>query len=464
MLTAISIEEGGRFYGKNHSSSGEHDLRCVRGAHQRISARSVPNKEDHRGGEENMKFLKQFDRDYWMYWMASAVSMAASNILQYILSLYVLEISGSAILFASMLSITILPRLFLTPLAGVMADRIRKITLMSWIVLGEAAVLGVYALLESQFHMGIIWIYALVVILEIGEVFYDGASAAILPELVPLDQVKDAISVSKVDDGVVVVASPMAAALIFSTIPIHWAFAIVALLNFLAFIMQRCIRTKYETERGTNIKKPSVWQDFWQGVSYIRQDSFLRGFIVVLPMANLFFSATFSVSVMVLLRERFNLSAYAYGLYCSITSSMSIIVPLMAVPIVKKYNIRRIYAVCTSLIAAEIGAIALAAYLGVNGHIPVMASVAAITILDCMTIAEAMPMQMSASAMVQTSVKKELLGRVTSTIKMISIASIALGDMLFGLLNDMTMVWFPILIGAIGIGAASIAYRKIAQT
>ena len=70
-----------------------------------------------------------------------------------------------ATLFASMLSIIVLPRLFLTPVAGVMADRIRKIKLMSWIVLGEAVVLGIYALLGSRVSMGIVWIYALVVIL-----------------------------------------------------------------------------------------------------------------------------------------------------------------------------------------------------------------------------------------------------------------------------------------------------------
>ena len=410
-----------------------------------------------------MKLIKQFDRDYWLYWAASAVSMAASNILQYILSLYVLEITGSATLFASMLSIIILPRLFLTPVAGVMADRIRKIKLMSWIVLGEAAVLGIYALLGSRFSMGIVWIYALVVILEAGEVFYDGASAAILPELVPPDKIKDAISISKVDDGVVVVASPMVAALIYSTISLSWAFAIVALLNFLAFVMQRCIRTKYEAEDKPGEKKLTVWQDFKQGLCYIRRDSFLRGFIMVLPLVNTFFSATFSVSVMVLLREHFEISAYAYGLYCSITSSMSMIVPLFAVPIVKKYPVQRIFAVCTSLIAVEIGVIALMAYLGANGHIPVMARVAAITVLDCMTIAEAMPMQMSSAAIVQTGVKKELLGRVTSVIKMVSIASVAVGDMIFGVLNDVTAVWFPILVGAVGIGFASVIYRKIAQ-
>ena len=93
-----------------------------------------------------------------------------------------------------------------------------------------------------------------------------------------------------------------------------------------------------------------------------------------------------------------------------------------------------------------------------------MACVAAITVLDCMTIAEAMPMQMSSAAIVQTGVKKELLGRVTSVIKMVSIASVAVGDMIFGVLNDVTVVWFPILVGAAGIGLASIAYRKIVRT
>lgn len=386
--------------------------------------------------------------------------MAASNILQYILSLYVLEITGSATLFASMLSIIIIPRLFLTPMAGVMADRTRKISLMSWIVLGEAVVLGAYSLLGNWFSMEIGWIYALVLLLEAGEVFYDGASAAILPELVPPDKIKDAISVSKVDDGVVVVAAPMAAALIYSNVSIQWAFAVVAVLNFSAFVMQRHTRTKYEVEHKQAAQKPSVWQDFKQGLGYIRQDSFLRRFVIVLPLGNTFFSATFSVSVMVLLRERFELSAYAYGLYCSITSSMSMIVPLLAVPIVKKYPAQRVYTTCISLIAAEIAAISLMAFLGVNGHIPVMVSVAAITVLDCMTIAEAIPMQMSSSAMIQTGVKKELLGRVTSVIRMVSIAATALGDMLFGVLNDVTVVWFPILVGALGVGVVSFLYRK----
>ena len=408
-----------------------------------------------------MSVLKKFDRNYWLYWIASAVSMAASNILQYILSLYVLELTGSATLFASMLSLIMIPRLLLTPLSGVLADRMRKIRLMSWVVLGEAAVLAVYALLSAFFSVKLGWIYLLVIVLEIGEIFYDGSAAAILPELVPQDAVKDAISLSKIDDGIVVVTAPMLAALLYSAAPLPWAFGTVAIFNFSAFVMQRCIRPKYEAfgNRPSN-EKPSIWKDFVQGMRYIRHDSFLRGFVAVLPIVNAFFGATFSVSVMYLLRESYRLSAYAYGLYCSVTSSMSLIVPLLAVPIVKKFSAHRIFAVSTSLIAIEILGIGCAAFLGVNGYMPVMASVVVITALDCMTIAEAIPMQMASSAILQTTAPKELLGRTASTVKMVSIASAALGNLLFGALNDLTAVWLPIFLGAAGVAFASIRYRR----
>ena len=82
----------------------------------------------HDEGEGTKKMKKHWglNRDYWLYWFASSLGMGASNILQYVLSLYVLELTGSATLFASMLSIIIFPRILLTPLAGVMADRVRK--------------------------------------------------------------------------------------------------------------------------------------------------------------------------------------------------------------------------------------------------------------------------------------------------------------------------------------------------
>lgn len=408
-----------------------------------------------------MKSYRGLKRDYWLFWFTSSLGMGASNILQYVLSLYVLDLTGSATLFASMLSIIIFPRILLTPLAGVLADRVHKSRLMALILLGEAVVLGVYFLLGQAVTIGVALVYVLVVVLEIGEIFYGGCEAAILPELVPTERLKDAISISKVDDGIVQVTAPLAAALIYDNLPIAAAFAVIGVLNLLSFVLQALIRPKYAAERKQDGAKPSVWRDFKEGLACIRQNTFLRGFLKVMPLANACFGATFSVSVAYLLRQTYAVDAWVYSTYCSVTAAMSMIVPLLAVPLVKKYPAKKLYFAATMIIAGGILLIGVCAVLGVYRVIPVAASIVMITLFDCVTIAAAIPMQMTSSIMIQTGVEKNVLGRVSATLRMIGIASGAIGEMAFGLLNDATWVWLPIFLGAIGVALAALLFRRV---
>ena len=407
-----------------------------------------------------MKSWKGLNRDYWLFWFASSLGMGASNILQYVLSLYVLDLTGSATLFASMLSIIIFPRLLLTPVAGVLADRVRKSRLMALILLGEAIVLGIYFLLGQITSISIVLVYLLVVVLEAGEIFYGGCEAAILPELVPPERLKDAISISKVDDGIVNVAAPLAAALLYDHLSIGAAFAVIGGLNFLSFVLQAMIRPKYAVEHTEKVQRGSVWKDFKEGLGCIRQSPFLRGFIKVMPLANAFFGATFSVSIAYLLRQTYAVDAWVYSTYCSVTAAMSMIVPLFAVPLVKKYPASKLFFAATLTIAGGILLIGICAVFGIYQILPLAVAIVLITIFDCVTIAAAIPMQMTASIMLQTGVEKNVLGRVSATLRMISIASSAIGEMLFGVLNDATWVWLPIFLGAVGVASASILFKK----
>ena len=407
-----------------------------------------------------MKSCKGLNKDYWLFWFASSLGMGASNILQYVLSLYVLDLTGSATLFASMLSIIIFPRILLTPLAGVLADRIHKTRLMALILLGEAVVLGIYFLLGQAVPIGVALVYLLVVVLEIGEIFYGGCEAAILPELVSPERLKGAISISKVDDGIVNVIAPLAAALIYDNLSIAAAFAAIGGLNLLSFVLQALIRPKYEAERREQAIKSSVWKDFKEGISCIRHNAFLCKFLKVMPIANAFFGATFSVSVAYLLRQTYAVDAWVYSTYCSVTAAMSMIVPLLAVPLVRKYPANQLYFAATLTIAGGILMIGVCAVLGVYQVIPVAASIVLITLFDCVTIAAAIPMQMTSSIMLQTGVEKTALGRVSATLRIIGIASGAVGEMLFGLLNDATWVWLPIFLGAAGVACASLLFRR----
>ena len=410
-----------------------------------------------------MKSLKGLNRNYWLFWFASSLGMGASNILQYVLSLYVLELTGSAALFASMLSIIIFPRILLTPLAGVMADRVRKSRMMALILLAEAAVLAIFFLIGRIIRPDIIMVFILVILLETGEIFYGGCEAAILPELVRTEKLKDAVSISKVDDGIVQVSAPLAAALIYDHMSVSSAFAVIACLNFLAFVLQSFIRPQYEIKHEKSAQKPSVWKDFAEGIECIRQNRFLGRFIKVMPLANAFFGAVFSVSVAYLLRNTYAVETWIYSLYCSVTAAVSMFVPLLAVPLVSRYPPKKLFFASMLVIAAGIFLVGIAAVCGIYQAMPVISSIVLITLFDCLTIAAAIPMQMTASVMLQTEVDKTLLGRVSAFLRMVSIASVAAGEMLFGVLNDLTWVWLPIFLGAAGVATASLLFRKLMQ-
>ncbi len=407
-----------------------------------------------------MKGWKGLNREYRLFWYASSLGMGASNVLQYVLSLYVLDLTGSATLFATMLSVVIFPRLLLTPLAGVLADRVRKSRFMAYVLLGEAAVLGACCLFGQSSDVGIVSVCLLVAVLEAGEIFYGGCEAAILPELVPPEKLKDAIAISKVDDGIVQVCAPLAAALIYDHMRIADAFGVISLMNFLSFALQVLIRPKYAAEQAEGASRTGVWMEFREGLARIRENAFLRGFIKVMPLANAFFGATFSVSVAYLLRQTYGVEAWVYSVYCSVTACVSMIVPLFAVPLVRKYEANRLYFVATMTIAGGIFLIGVCAVLGMYGFVPVAASVVLITAFDCATIAAAIPMQMASSVMLQTGVDKNVLGRVSAAIRMVGIASGAAGEMLFGALNDATRVWVPIFLGAAVVAAASLLFRR----
>src|SRR5690606_26687109 len=93
----------------------------------------------------NFKLMKQ--KDFSLLILGKLVSLVGSNMQQFALSLYVLEITGSATIFASILSVSILPRLLLSPIAGVFGDwfnRKKTIVLLDFI---NGIILGIFALI-----------------------------------------------------------------------------------------------------------------------------------------------------------------------------------------------------------------------------------------------------------------------------------------------------------------------------
>src|SRR4051812_26614720 len=93
----------------------------------------------------NLKLFRQ--KNFTLLIAGKLISLLGSNILQFALSLYVLSITGSATIFASMLSILILPRLLLSPIAGVFGDWFDRKKVIILLDLANTIIIFVYSII-----------------------------------------------------------------------------------------------------------------------------------------------------------------------------------------------------------------------------------------------------------------------------------------------------------------------------
>ena len=73
-----------------------------------------------------------FTRDFTLLALGQALSLAGNYALRFALSMYVLELTGSAGVFAGMLALAMAPTVLLSPLGGALADRCDRRRLMAW--------------------------------------------------------------------------------------------------------------------------------------------------------------------------------------------------------------------------------------------------------------------------------------------------------------------------------------------
>lgn len=401
------------------------------------------------------------DGSYMSFWFATGLSMTASNLVQFLLSLYVLEKTGSGTLFASMVSITVLPRIIFTPMAGVQGDRMRRLKMMKIVIFfASLCILSFAAWTTATGDLSIGLVYALVVLLEIIEVFYQAAESAILPEIITKDLLNEAMSLSKLDDGIVYVATPAIGTVMYNFFGVQGGLWTTTAFFTLSLLFHFGIRTPHYKVPEISENR-SFWGDFKDGLVLIRNDSFLKRFMVTAPMMSFFFSSIYSVVVSYLFLVALDLGETIYGVYRSITASMVIFVPFLVLPIVKRVSTKKLVLGSSLYVSMTLFVLAFLVQrvysVGSSMH---RWFVILITVIDCSSIAVMMPVHMSVAVMYQKRIADEFRSRVFSVARMFSMVMIPLGNMFFGVLTDLFPPFVNFVVAGSGIFVCHLLYRR----
>lgn len=93
---------------------------------------------------------KPFAKNFTLLVLGQASSLFGNYILRLALSMYALEVTGSAAVFAGILSIATIPTILLSPIGGILADRADRRNIMVGLPFLVRAVLG----LDAKFYGG----------------------------------------------------------------------------------------------------------------------------------------------------------------------------------------------------------------------------------------------------------------------------------------------------------------------
>ena len=394
------------------------------------------------------------NKKYMLYWFATAFSMAASNVLQFVLSLYVLDITGSAVVFSSILSIIIIPRLLFSPIGGYIGDRFQRIKSMIVINTFTAFIILIYALFTSQFAMRtLIPVYLLVIMLEIFEVLYNGAASGLVKRLVGEDLLSQASAFATLDDGIVGLCAPIMAGFIYHFLGINGGFWLAFALMSISVILKMHIHMQEDRSIKMNEEdmKKGIIGSFISSLKIIFKHNVIWKMMLLFPVINFFLVSLFSVTNMYVLRNILKVSPAEIGFFEAVISIVSTGVPVLLIGIIKKMNPVKYFALILGVMFLSLALASIILMYISRRKLHVWFVMNVILTLTCILVITVITINIMNSVIFQVIVPDTFIGRFYSVMRMISTVSIPVGQVVYGFLSDYTPLYFSYVVSAAGI-------------
>jgi len=260
-------------------------------------------------------------------WAAGTTSALGSGLATIATPLFVASRTSDPVIISAAFGVAWLPWLLFALPGGVLVDRVDRRRLMMVVDWSRVAVMGLLAAAILTGWASIALLYAVLFVVNTGEIVFRSASQAMLPAVVVPSRLERANGWLTGGDTLMqnLVAGPFGGFL----------FGIAAGLPFLvntgtyaaSAILLGWIAGTYRPHRaaGEDSSRPaSVWADVAQGFRWLARQRLLRAMAVLIGLLNL--TLTGALAILVLLaRQRLHLGSVGYGLLFTCAAAGSLL-------------------------------------------------------------------------------------------------------------------------------------------
>ena len=374
---------------------------------------------------------KLFHKNFSLLIAGQASSLFGNCILDFALSMYVLEITGSATIFASFLAVAMLPTILLSPLGGVIADRANKRNIMVILDFTTGITILISALMIDHANNLVIICITLIMQSILGA-FETPTVQACVPQMQKGDNIIRGNAIVNQINAISTFVAPFIGSLLYTTFglkPVMYAGVFCFLLT--AFL-ECFIKLDYKPEKSSCGIFQIVKGDLIDSTRFVCiERPVIFKTLILTAVISFFVQGVALVGLPYIVRTVLGLNANYYGAMESMLGFTGILGSIIAGLVVEKFKIRKLY--LTLLIIAvpllPCGIIFLLVQDTQINYVILLLSFAIIQISACV-------FSVFALSIIQQLTPDNMIGKVMAYTATFSLCAQPLGQIIFGILFD----------------------------
>lgn len=380
-----------------------------------------------------MSLLK--NRNFLLLRAGWSISNLGTQLQVFVFSLYILKLTGSAMQFALMLCLQIVPSILMAPFGGYVADRYdrrRQVVLFDGLSAGVA--FAFFGLNEAWGRLPAAGAYACVVLLAGLQQFTSSASSGLMQAAVPARDVTAQQSVGSMLNNLNTVAAPALGGLMFGLFGLSAALLCNAVSFVACAVLESRVRLPAQTPpAGAYTGVRGFFAAQREAAAYIRGSRFLQSFLFVVVALNFILSST-DVGMMLVLQKLFALGPTALGA-ASAAVAFGVVAGAALAGLLgrqmERIGLNRLLFLVTLLVAAAFAAVGALLFAGV-GRMPAAACLGLFLAFHALIAACCGLISVHISSTFQKSVDPAVIGRTSALSGAVSVCAAPLGQVAAG--------------------------------
>lgn len=374
---------------------------------------------------------KLFTKNFALLILGQLTSLFGNFILKLALSMYVLEATGSAAIFAGILSAATIPTILLSPLGGILADRADRRNIM----VALDALTGVSVLCAALFlseNNAIAVISTLLIILSILGAFETPTVQACIPTMLQGDNIMKGNAVVNQVASLSYLIAPMLGGVLYAMLGLKPVMYASVVCFFITALFECFIKLSYQRIQNQGGVLQIVKQDFLSSMQYItKEQTSISKMLLLTALSRFFVMGITIVGLPFLVRTVLGFNAKYYGAAESALAVATILGSIAAGILAEKLKIHKL-----SVLLASMGIFIIPA--GIVFILPVNAIIKyGVTVVSfCGMQAVISIFSIFAVSLIQQRTPNHLIGKVMAYTSTVTLCVQPIGQIVYGFLFD----------------------------